>query len=70
MNSLDKKFKTLVDLLRNRAIESPKEIGYSFLIDGETETVNLTYQQLEQRSRAIAAYLQSVCPPGEVALLL
>ena len=70
MNSLDKKFKTLVDLLRNRAIESPEEIGYSFLIDGETETVNLTYQQLEQRSRAIAAYLQSVCPPGEVALLL
>lgn len=70
MNSLDKKFKTLVDLLRNRAIESPKEIGYSFLIDGETETVNLTYQQLEQRSRAIAAYLQSICPPGEVALLL
>ncbi|MEM1168085.1 MAG: fatty acyl-AMP ligase [Cyanobacteria bacterium P01_H01_bin.35] len=70
MNSLDKKFKTLVDLLQNRAIENPKQIGYSFLIDGETDTISLTYQQLEQRSRAIAAYLQSVCPPGEVALLL
>ncbi len=70
MNSLDKKFKTLVDLLQNRAIQNPQKIGYSFLIDGETDTVNLTYQQLEQRSRAIAAYLQSVCPPGEVALLL
>ncbi|MGK7920745.1 MAG: fatty acyl-AMP ligase [Trichodesmium sp.] len=70
MNSLDKKFKTLVDLLKNRAIENPQKIGYSFLIDGETDEISLTYQQLEQRSRAIAAYLQSVCPPGEVALLL
>ena len=70
MNSVDKKLKTLVDLLQNRAIQNPEEIGYSFLIDGETETVNLTYRQLEQRSRAIAAYLQSVCPQGEVALLL
>ncbi|OZH52857.1 AMP-binding protein [Hydrocoleum sp. CS-953] len=70
MNSLDKKFKTLVDLLKNRAIQNPEQIGYSFLIDGETDTISLTYQQLEQRSRAIAAYLQSVCPPGEVALLL
>lgn len=70
MNSLDKKFKTLVDLLQNRAIQNYGQVGYSFLIDGETETVNLTYRQLEQRSRAIAAYLQSVCPQGEVALLL
>ncbi len=70
MNNLDKKFKTLVDLLQNRAIQNPEQIGYSFLIDGETETVSLTYQQLQQRSQAIAAYLQSVCPPGEVALLL
>ncbi|NEQ38280.1 MAG: fatty acyl-AMP ligase [Okeania sp. SIO3I5] len=70
MNSLDKKFKTLVDLLQNRAIQNPQQIGYSFLIDGETDKISLTYQQLEKRSRAIAAYLQSVCPPGEVALLL
>lgn len=70
MNSLDQKFKTLVDLLQNRAIQNPEKIGYSFLIDGETDTISLTYQQLEKRSQAIAAYLQSVCPPGEVALLL
>ncbi|MEB3341685.1 fatty acyl-AMP ligase [Okeania sp.] len=70
MNSLDKKIKTLVDLLQNRAIQNPKQIGYSFLIDGEKDTINLTYKQLDQYSRAIAAYLQSVCPPGEVALLL
>lgn len=43
MNSLDKKFKILVDLLWNRVIESFKEIGYSFLIDGEIEIVNFIY---------------------------
>ncbi|MDJ0555508.1 MAG: fatty acyl-AMP ligase [Microcoleaceae cyanobacterium MO_207.B10] len=70
MNNLDKKIKTLVDLLQNRARKNPSQIGYSFLLDGETETVSLTYQQLQQHSQAIAAYLQSVCPPGERALLL
>ncbi|NEN88762.1 MAG: fatty acyl-AMP ligase [Okeania sp. SIO3H1] len=70
MNIIDKKIKTLVDLLQNRAIENPKQIAYTFLLDGETDTISLTYQQLEQHSRAIAAYLQSVCPPGERALLI
>ncbi|MGB3514062.1 MAG: fatty acyl-AMP ligase [Microcoleaceae cyanobacterium] len=70
MKSIDKKIKTLVDLLQKRATENPEQIGYSFLVDGEAETISFTYQQLEQRSRAIAAYLQSVCPPGERALLL
>ncbi|NER02577.1 MAG: fatty acyl-AMP ligase, partial [Okeania sp. SIO3C4] len=70
MNIVDKKIKTLVDLLQNRAIENPKQIAYTFLVDGETDTISLTYQQLEERSRAIAAYLQSVCPPGERALLI
>ncbi|RQH22341.1 fatty acyl-AMP ligase [Okeania hirsuta] len=70
MNIIDKKIKTLVDLLQNRAIENPKQIAYTFLVDGETDTISFTYQQLEQHSRAIAAYLQSVCPPGERALLI
>ena len=70
MNIINKKIKTLVDLLQNRATENPKQIAYTFLVDGETETTSLTYQQLEQHSRAIAAYLQSVCPPGERALLI
>ena len=70
MQSVDKKFKTLVDLLQNRATINPSQIGYSFLVDGETQTVSITYQQLEERSQAIAAYLQSVCAPGERALLL
>jgi acyl-CoA synthetase (AMP-forming)/AMP-acid ligase II len=64
------KTNTLVDLVRYRALHQPDRIAYRFLIDGERETVSLTYQQLEQQSRAIASQLQEFCQPGDRALLL
>lgn len=67
-NSLS--FTTLVDLLRYRALQQPKEQAYTFLVDGETEEVCLTYQALDQKARAIAAFLQSMKATGERALLL
>jgi amino acid adenylation domain-containing protein len=60
----------LVDVLRWRAINQPDRLAYTFLTDGETEEARLTYQQLDQRSRAIAAWLQSVSEPGERVLIL
>ena len=60
----------LVDVLRWRAINQPDRLAYTFLTDGETEEARLTYQQLDQRSRAIAAWLQSVSKPGERVLIL
>lgn len=72
MNFLETALKTntLVDLLRYRALHQPDRIAYRFLIDGETETVSLTYQELEAQSRAIASQLQQFCQPGDRALLL
>ncbi len=72
MNFLETALKTntLVDLLRYRALHQPDRIAYRFLIDGETETVHLTYQELEQQARAIACQLQEFCQPGDRALLL
>ncbi|MBD2534575.1 fatty acyl-AMP ligase [Nostoc flagelliforme FACHB-838] len=61
---------TLVDLLRYRAIYQPNQTAYTFLVDGETEEVSINYHELEQRSRGIAAYLQSLNAKGERALLL
>jgi acyl-CoA synthetase (AMP-forming)/AMP-acid ligase II len=61
---------TLVELLCYRAISQPSQTAYTFLLDGETEEVNINYQELEQRARAIAAYLQSLNAKGERALLL
>ncbi len=61
---------TFVDLLRYRAVHQPEQIAYTFLVDGETEAVSLTYQELDCKARAIAVHLQSFCPVGERALLL
>ncbi len=60
----------LIEILRQRAENKPQQIAYSFLIDGEAEKVSLTYQQLEQQARTLAANLQPYCHPGERAILL
>ncbi len=72
MSGLKNKIKaaTLVDILQIRAQEQPHQTIYNFLVDGETEEISLTYGQLEQRAKAIAAYLQTVCSPQDRVLLL
>ena len=72
MNPLEHPFEatTLVELLRYRAIYQPDVTAYTFLADGETQEISLTYQELDRKVRAIAASIQSVCPPGERALLI
>jgi acyl-CoA synthetase (AMP-forming)/AMP-acid ligase II len=64
------KFSTLVELLRYRASNQPERIAYIFLRDGETEEARLTYGELDQNARAIAAHLQSLEAKGERGLLL
>jgi acyl-CoA synthetase (AMP-forming)/AMP-acid ligase II len=64
------KAKTLVDILSDRATTQPNRLAYTFLVDGEQDEVCLTYQVLDQQARAIAAYLQSCCVPGDRVLLL
>ncbi|MEO0926855.1 MAG: fatty acyl-AMP ligase [Cyanobacteria bacterium J06643_13] len=61
---------TLVDILHARAEAQPHQKIYNYLVDGETESITLTYGQLEQKAKAIAAYLQSVCSPQDRVLLL
>ena len=61
---------TLVEILRWRAFHQPDRLAYTFLQDGETEEVHLTYAQLDQKARAIGAKLQSAGAYGERALLV
>jgi FkbH-like protein len=61
---------TLVALLREHAAQHPNQHGYTFLLDGETAEAQLTYAQLDQRVRGIAAHLQALGLAGEPALLL
>lgn len=61
---------TLVELLRFRALQQPDKRVYTFLVDGETEAVHLTYGELDRQARTIGALLQSLWVSGERALLL
>ncbi|MCT7989084.1 hypothetical protein [Laspinema olomoucense] len=57
-------FSTLIHLLQTRAHQQPNQIAYTFLKNGKTPTSQLTYRQLDQKAKAIAAYLQSQPSPG------
>ena len=70
LNGYKHQFSTLVDLLRYRSLHQPDRIAYTFLLDGETSSISLTYQELDQKARAIAARLQQQGATGERALLL
>jgi acyl-CoA synthetase (AMP-forming)/AMP-acid ligase II len=61
---------TLVDILRYRALYQPDKLAYTFLGDGETEEVSLTYQQLDEKARAIAVQLKTMKATDQRALLL
>ena len=61
---------SLVDVLRNRALELPGQRAFTFLADGELEAESVTFAELDLRSRALAALLQRRHGPGERALLL
>ncbi|CAN5410555.1 hypothetical protein BH10CHL1_BH10CHL1_06680 [soil metagenome] len=64
------KVNDLVELLRWRAQQQPTKIAYTFLVDGETDEVHLTYAELDQQARAIATRLQALATVGERVMLL
>jgi acyl-CoA synthetase (AMP-forming)/AMP-acid ligase II len=69
MNKLTE-YSTLVELLCQRAKDQPEQTAFTFLVDGKTESSKLTYFELDQQARAIAAKLQSLNLTGERALML
>ncbi len=62
--------KTLVEILQQRAKHQPNRLAYTFLEDAEKEPTCLTYQEVENKIKAIASHLQSLSSPGDRALLL
>src|ERR1044072_6921129 len=61
---------TLIELVRGRLPRQVNQTAYTFLVDGETEEINLTDGELDARARAIAARLQHLNAYGERVLLL
>lgn len=64
------KSRTLLELLRARAESQGDKNAYTFLIDGETEELSLSYGELDQRARAIGARLQDLNAKDQPVLLL
>jgi acyl-CoA synthetase (AMP-forming)/AMP-acid ligase II len=63
-------FSTLVELLRRRAEHQETRPAFSFLFDRDLQESRLTYGELDQRARVIAAALQKFQATGERALLV
>lgn len=63
-------FGSLVELLQWRACSQPEQCAYTFLVDGESEEVYLTYAELDRQAQIIAARLRAMVAPGERTLLL
>ncbi|MEE9603043.1 MAG: AMP-binding protein, partial [Thermoguttaceae bacterium] len=60
----------LVELLGHRARRQPNDIAFIYLVDGETDQIDVTYRELDRQARAIGAWLESLGLSGERALLL
>ena len=61
-------FASLVDAVRFRAADTPDETALIFLDDGERESRRLTFRQVDERARAVAARLAALTVTGERAL--
>ena len=62
--------RTIVDVLRMRALRQPDRPIYTYLLDGEVEAGGLTFAELDRRARAIGAALQACTASGDRLLLL
>jgi acyl-CoA synthetase (AMP-forming)/AMP-acid ligase II len=60
---------TIVSRLRARCEEGNRS-AFVFLLDGEEETAELSFAELDERARAVAAALRESVSPGARALLL
>ena len=62
--------RTLVQSLQRRAAQTPDQVALRFLAESAEQSVVLSYRDLDQRARTIAAALQASAGPGERAVLL
>src|SRR5215510_13997890 len=68
--ALDQGSSSMIDLLRRQALDRGNRPAYTFLAAGEAEKIELTYVELDRRSRAIGAWLQLAGAAGKPVLLL
>ncbi|WP_455883868.1 non-ribosomal peptide synthetase [Pseudomonas putida] len=62
--------RTLVESLQRRAAQTPDQVALRFLAESAEHSVVLSYHDLDQRARSIAAALQANAAFGDRAVLL
>ena len=62
--------RTLVQSLQRRAAQTPDQVALRFLAESAEHSVVLSYRDLDQRARSIAAALQANAELGDRAVLL
>ena len=62
--------RSLVALLARRAAEQANDRAYVFVSDRGTEEASLTFRQLHEAARALAARLTAAAQPGDRAILV
>ncbi|MCB5294959.1 MAG: AMP-binding protein [Candidatus Cloacimonetes bacterium] len=60
---------TLPEILSHRAKETPDEVAYTFLPEGEAAEISITYASLDRAAIALAAQLRLIADRGERALM-
>ncbi len=60
---------TLVEVLQQRAADTPDGLAFLWLVDGETEGQRLTWAELDRRARLVACHLVAEGLRGQPALL-
>ena len=60
----------LIHMLHRHTEECPDQSAFVYLLDGQSDCAVLTYAQLDQRARAIAARLQDMGLAGQRVLLV
>ncbi len=61
---------TLVDLVCQQAASHPDKLAFDYLLDGENQTISITYGDLDRMARSLAVTLQQLDVIGERVLLL
>lgn len=57
-------------VLAHRAVQTPEQTAYLFLKNGKIEESRLSYEQLDQKARAVAARIQATGAGGDPVLLI
>src|SRR6202022_2052182 len=63
-------FSSLVTLLARRAVSQPDDRAYVFISDRGAEAAVITFRELHDAARALAARLTRIARPGDRAILV